>query len=105
MYKDGTGVQGQEVSRQLLHCCDSDLMDIVLRSNSTVAAKVEKDVLEAIKTLDVIPIAIGARRADMLAMTQLAGEPTRAFAARIQGKATTCAYTLKCTKNTTVCNE
>ena len=49
------------------------------------------------KSLAVIVVATGVMRAELIRMQQERGESFRAFAARVRGKAETCAYITKCT--------
>ena len=51
------------------------------------------------KTLAVVPVAMGMRRSELLSMTQDSRELSRAFASRVQGKAATCSFTTRCTAN------
>ena len=49
------------------------------------------------RRLAVIPVATGVLRSDLMQIRQLRDEPFRAFAARVRGKADTCAFTIDCT--------
>ncbi len=51
----------------------------------------------AMKSLAVIVVATGVIRAELVRMQQERDESFRAFAARVRGKAETCAYITKCT--------
>ena len=96
IYKEGTNLQAAKCPRQLLHCCDQDVLELVLQSDPNISSKTEDLVLQLIKSMAVIPVAMGVRRAEMLAMKQDSGEPIRGFAAKIQGKSATCAFTTPC---------
>ena len=50
------------------------------------------------RQLAVIPVATGVLRSDLMQMRQLRDEPFRAFAARVRGKADTCAFIVNCTR-------
>ena len=60
----------------------------------------EQYLLTAIKTVAVTPVAVSVRRSELLSMKQDHTETTRSFFARINGKATTCAYAVDCTSDT-----
>ena len=49
------------------------------------------------RRLAVIPVATGVLRSDLMQMRQLRDKLFRAFAARVRGKADTCAFTVDCT--------
>ena len=49
------------------------------------------------RELAVIPVAIGVRRAELMDIRQSPDEPFRTFAAKVQGKAETCAFTTTAT--------
>ena len=54
-------------------------------------------VMAAMKSLAVFVVATGVMRAERVRMQQERDESFRTFAARVHGKAETCAYTTKCT--------
>lgn len=98
LFKDGTQLTQNETAQQLFQCCDDALGNDLLRGNSNIIANsTELDLLNAIKKLAVVPVAISVRRSDLLSIRQCDGESIRAFFARIKGKAATCAYTADCT--------
>ena len=100
IYKEGTKLQADEVSRQLIHCCEQDVMEQVLRTDAGIAKKTEEVILKEIKKLAVVPVAMGVRRADLLGMKQDKGEQVRSYASKIQGKSATCAFKTPCGKGT-----
>ena len=102
MFKRGTRLTAGETVQQLFQCCEGELGDNILRSNSDATRGTEDGLLEAIKRLAVTPVAISVRRSDLLSIKQDHGENVRSFYARIKGKAATCAYTMNCPGNT--CN-
>ena len=79
-------------------------MENVLCINPKVDTKTEEQVLALIKNIAVVPVAMGVRRADLLAIKQDSNEPARAFAAKIQGRAATCAFSTKCPTPTCTAN-
>ena len=48
------------------------------------------------RRLAVIPVATGVLRSDLMQMRPITDESFRAFAARVRGKADTCAFTVYC---------
>ena len=85
-----------EKVRQLFECWDEDLRNVVLKTSPTAVDGTEEDLLDLIKQLAVIPVAISVRRTDFLSTQQDHGESVRAFLAKLRGKSATCAYTKKC---------
>ena len=99
LYKTGTGLSEAECGLQLIYCCDEDLLKQTLRADPNLVTKPEAEQLEAIRKLAVIPIAMGMRRSETLNMVQESGEPSRAFLAKVQGKAATCQFRTKCAED------
>ena len=73
----------------------NNLQNTIIKGKTDFTGLNEKQCLESIKRLAVIPVAIGVRRSELLAMNQDAGEPSREFHARVKGKADVCAYKTK----------
>ena len=96
LYKTSAGLSATESKLQLIYCCDQELIENVLRSDPNIIEKDETDQLSSIRKLSVVPVAMGVRRSEMLNLTQDAGELSRSFLARIQGKAATCDFSTKC---------
>jgi len=96
LYKSGAGLSHAELGLQLIYCCDEDLMEQLLRADPRIVSKSEKDQMESIRNLAVVPVAMGVRRSEMLNMSQDVGELSRTFLAKIQGKAATCEFKTKC---------
>jgi len=59
------------------------------------------DALKTLKTLAVVPVAIGVVRSELLAMRQ---DPDEPFAVRVQGKAETCEFKTAFNDICTGCN-
>jgi len=74
IFKRGTHLTLTDITQQLFQCCDESLGNDLLRGNLNVIAGTEQAVLDAIKGLAVIPVAISVRRADLLAIRQCDGE-------------------------------
>ena len=64
----------------------------MLMVDSNITAKSTNDVLELMKSLTVIPVAIGVLRAKLLGMKQKRDEPLRTFSLLVRGKAETCEF-------------
>jgi hypothetical protein len=67
-----------------------------LKSNPNAASLSIPDLLKVMRSLAVVPIAIGVLRAELLQCQQQRDEGFRSFAARVRGKAETCAFAVKC---------
>ena len=96
LYKTGAGLSAQKCGLQLIYCCDSELIEQVVRTDPVIASKPEEELLEAMKKLAVVPVAIGVRRSELFSMSQDLAESSRAFLSKIQGKAVTCNFTTEC---------
>ena len=100
-YKTGSNISDERASGQLLECTSSELGDIVLRAYPAFTTTPIEEALTLLKSLAVVPVALGVLRSDLNAMQQDPDETFRAFAAKVQGKAETCEYR---TKNTGTCS-
>jgi len=101
LFKQGTALTPAETVRQLFGCCNDELGNDLLRgSKIDFTTTPENTLLDLIKKLAVIPVAVSVRRSDLLAIQQRGVESLRSFYARIKGKATTCAYSVQCTSTT-----
>ena len=93
----GSGLNPDASSSQLFQCAGDALGDGLLKMDPTIIAKPTAEVMAAMRSFAVIAVAIGVQRAELVQMHQERDEPFRSFAARVRGKAETCAYTTKCT--------
>ena len=91
-FRTGSDIGNEIASSQLLECATEDLQDIVLRAHPTFSTKPIDEATGLLKSLCVVPIALGVLRSQLSAMHQGADESFRTFAARVQGKAETCEY-------------
>ena len=82
--------------RQLLYCCESQLMEMVLGVDPQIATRTQVQAMAVIKRMALVPVAMGVRRAEMLALRQNPGELSRGFTAKIQRKAATCQFQVTC---------
>eukprot|EP00111_Clytia_hemisphaerica_P012758 TCONS_00037534-protein len=96
LFKNGTDIPATQITTHLWQCCDPDLETELFKDVKDIAATTEADLLDAIKRLAVISIAASVRRAELLALHQDHGQPIRSFAAKVKGKAQTCAFNKDC---------
>ena len=96
MFKNGHELTDMEKVQHLFQCCDEELGDIIIKGHPNAPSGTEVELLAIVKKLAVIPVAISVRRSDLLSTKQAHGETGRSYHARLQGKAATCAYTIKC---------
>ena len=85
------------LSSRLFQCAGDELGDSMLKTDPSRVSKPTSVVMAAIKSLAVIVVATGMTRAELARMQQERDESFRAFAARVRGKAKTCAYITTCT--------
>ena len=97
MFRQGSGINEASATAQLFQCASQSLGDSLLKSDAKIVSKPLQELLSAMRRLAVIPVATGVLRSDLMQMRQLRDEPFRAFAARVRGKADTCAFTIDCT--------
>ena len=100
MFKRGTNLTAGEATQHLFQCCEEGLGNDILRSQPESVSGTEEDLITEIKKLAVTPVAISVRRSDLLTIRQDHSENVRSFFARINGKATTCAYSVECPSTT-----
>ena len=88
----GSGIDTESASVQLFQCASEALGDALLKVNPIITTLPVDEVMKAMKSLAIIPVSLGVKRADFMAMHQNAEEQFRAFAARVRGKAETCEF-------------
>ena len=96
VFKSGSGIDNASVPSQLFQCAGPALGDSLLKTDAEAATKPLPDLLAAMRSLAVIPVATGVLRADLLHMHQERDEPFWAFAARVRGKDETCEFQATC---------
>ena len=89
-YKVGSHITDDVATSQLLECTTEELGDVVLRAYPDFTAKPITEAITILKSLAVVPVALGVLRAELTSMHQEADEKFRTFASRVQGKAETC---------------
>ena len=97
MFRQGSGINEASATAQLFQCASQSLGDSLLKSDAEIVSKPLQELLSAMRRLAVIPVATGVLRSDLMRMRQVRDEPFCAFAARVRGKADTCAFTIDCT--------
>lgn len=98
LFKNGTDIPNAQVSTHLWQCCDPDLEADLFKDVPDIYTVPENDLLEAIKKLSVISVAASVRRTELLSLKQDHSQPIRSFAAKVKGKAQTCAFHKECTR-------
>ena len=96
-FRVGSGVSDSMASVQLLQCASEELSERLLKAVPQIATCPLDEVMRAMQSLAVIPVARGIVRAELMRMRQGNDESFRAFAAKVRGKAETCGFTLNAT--------
>lgn len=81
---------------QLFQCAGAELGDSLLMTKPNIASESLSQLLTAMRSLAVIPVATCVLRIDLLQLRQERDEAIRAFAARDHRKAETCAFAAQC---------
>ena len=93
-FRRGSGIGDESASLQLFQCAADSLGDALLKADHDVTSRPIAEVMAAMKSLAVVPVSRGVKRAELTYMQQSPDEVFRAFAARVRGKAETCAFTI-----------
>ena len=96
-FRIGSNIGDSIASVQLLQCAGDDLSEMLLKADSGLTERPINEVLAAMKSFAVIPVAKGIVRAELMQMHQANDESFRAFAAKVRGKAETCGFSLTAT--------
>jgi len=91
-YRVGSGITDNIAPGQLLECASEQLKNILLRADPAFTSRPLADALKTIKSIAVIPVALGVLRSELAALRQDPDEPFRTFAARVQSKSETCEF-------------
>ena len=91
-FKVGSCIGEGAAAVQLFQCASEELADLLLKYNPQVFTCPVDEVLAAMRSLAVVPVARGVVRAELMQMRQMNDESFRLFAARVRGKAETCAF-------------
>ena len=95
-YKRITKLPASEYADQLLQCCERPLARLLLRENPSIIDEGEDALIEAIKKMAVLQVAISVRRFKLLSTKQEPGQLFREFFANVPASASTCEYTIPC---------
>ena len=93
-FRTGSNIRDSIAPVQLLQCASEELSEMLLKTEPRIASLPIDEVLSAMKSLAVIPVAKGIVRAELMQMRQANDQSFRAFAAKVRGKAETCGFTL-----------
>ena len=97
VFKSGSGIDDASVPSHLFQCAGTELGDSLLKANPNAASETLTQLLAAMCSLAVIPVATCVLRTELLQLRQEHDEPFRTFTAKVRGKAETCSYTASCT--------
>ena len=97
VFKSGSGIDDASAPSQLFQCAGTELGDSLLKANPNAASETLTQLLAAMRSLAVIPVATCVLRTELLQLRQERDEPFRTFTAKVRGKAETCSYTASCT--------
>ena len=92
----GSGIATAQAPFQLFQCAGPDLGDSLLKANPNATHGTIDELLAAMRSLAVIPVATCVLRTELMALRQERDEMFRAFASRVRGKAETCSYAAVC---------
>ena len=91
-FRVGSGINASTAPMQLFQCATETLGDLVLKSDPNIHNKDIETVISVMRSFAVIPVATGVRRAELMQLRQAPDEIFRSFAAKVTGKAETCAF-------------
>ena len=92
----GSGIDDASAPAQLFQCAGTELGDSILQANPNAVHDTLPHLLAAMRSMAVIPVATCVLRSELLQLRQARDETFRAFAARVRGKAETCAFATTC---------
>ena len=95
VFRTGSGIDDASAPSQLFQCAGTKLGDSLLKANPHAASDTLPQLLAAMRSLAVIPVATGVLRTELLQLRQERDEPFRTFTAKVRGKAETCFFTTK----------
>jgi len=96
VFRAGSGIDAASAPAQLFQCAGGALGDRLLKSDPDAASRTLPELLQAMRALAVIPVAVSVLRTELLQLNQGRGEQFRSFAARVRGKAETCSCHMSC---------
>ena len=96
VFRSGSGIDEASAPSQLFQCAGAELGDSLLKTNPYITSHTLPALLTAMRSLAVIPVATCVLRTELVQLHQERDEAFRAFAARVRGKAETCAFDATC---------
>ena len=96
VFRAGSGIDDASAPSQLFQWAGTALGDSLLKSNANARSLPFADLLKAICSLAIIPVAVGVLRTELLQLWQDSDEAFRTYSARVRGKAETFAATCTC---------
>lgn len=93
VFRSGSGIDDVSAPSQLFQCPGTELGDSVPKANPNAASETLSQLLAAMRSLAVIPVATCVLRTELLQLRQERDEPFRTITAKVRGKAETCSYT------------
>ena len=91
-FRMGSGISQNTAPMQLFQCATESLGDLVLKYDPGIHNRDIETVISIMRSFAVIPVANGVRRAELMQLRQSPDEIFRSFAAKVKGKAETCAF-------------
>ena len=95
-FKRCTNLPSTNITDQLYQCCERSLARLLIKEQPDIVSKDEDTLLDAMKRLSVIKVAISVRRSKLLSTRQSHGEGFREFYANVKAAAATCDFKVKC---------
>lgn len=96
VFRSESDIDGPSIPSQLFQFAGPTLGDSLLKANPHVTSQPLEDLLLAMRSLAVIPVATCVLRTELLQMHQERDEAFRAFSAQVRGKAEKCSYGATC---------
>ena len=96
MFKEGSWISNESAPLQFCQCTSKELRDNLLKFDAEIAIRLIEERTEFIRRLAVIPIATSVLRTELMQMCQMRDESFGSLAARVRGKADTCAFSADC---------
>ena len=66
VFRTGSGIDDESAPSQLFQCAENELGDSLLKANPHAASNTLQDLLAAMRSLAVIPVATGVLRTELL---------------------------------------
>ena len=85
VFRTGSNIDEASSPSQLFQCAGAELGDSLLMTNPNIASEPLEQLLTAMRSLAVIPVATCVLRSELLQLRQERDEAIRAFAARVRG--------------------